>query len=140
MSAPIRNGSTRESMRNRAQIEKLLRKAGVGGIRLASLMSITGLANSTVGDHLRMLAAQGKAERSHNGGTACVWGPVGTWAHHQAHRDRTARNAERQAAARAAEKAGDDPFERPVVHRIVSASAAPRLRVAGPSSVWGLAA
>ena len=50
--------------------------------------------------------------------------------------------------ARAARSRGEEPeleiglsaFERPIVHRIVPAASAIRLRPKGPASVWGLAA
>ena len=128
---------------NLRKLAGLLDKAGVGGICIAALTRLMGLPKGTVGNYLRTMRDEGKAERSNSGGMSCTWGPPGTWAHHEAHRARSADalaiRCARMERKRADEEAAEAFASAPVVRRIVPAGMAKPLRNLGPASVFEVA-
>ena len=133
-----------EAISMRKAILRAVIKAGVCGIRMAALMVMTGRSTTNVGEKLRALAAEEKIECSNSGGNNCVWGPPGTWAHHQKQRDRTAHTRQLQRDRRAEIAAERDEAaafaEMPIVRRLVPASTALPIPKRGPASVWESAA
>ena len=84
----------------KAILEAVLAADKCVGLSISALMKMTGRSNSNVGYHLRALAAAGLIECSNYGGSNCVWGPIGIWAHFSAPREAREKARARQSARR----------------------------------------
>ena len=133
-------GATFERWADR--VEEVM-KPHAEGLTHAQVAELAGMSMSTTSKALSASVKRGGVLFIRTPAVTLWWSythRAAVWAR-QAELKAAARARVHQARSRTAEiDAAMSEFERPIVHRIVPASNAPRLRPAGPSSVWGLAA
>jgi predicted ArsR family transcriptional regulator len=125
-------------------VRELVLASGMQGVKMGDLAERLGFSDTTVRKYLMKMRAAGVVERTHEGGQSCRWGPPGIFALFAGERERARqstreRNAKRRQALATAE-AAEEWAEQTPLRVMVRARDAPRLRPAGPASVWGLAA
>lgn len=130
-----------------AMVRELVLAGGMKGVKMGDLAARLSFSETTVRKHLMRMRAAGVVERTHEGGQSCRWGPPGIFALFAGERERARQSTRERSAkrrrAQATAEAAEEWAEQPVLRVIVRACDAPRLRPAGPASVFllgGLAA
>lgn len=110
MANTIPHSAVARAKRNRATVEQLLVEVGTEGLPVLEIIDRLPMKHpvNTVLQWLRELAAEGRVERSNNGGPGCRWGPPGTYAAWKERRRKTDAQRLRRHAREAYAKALPD--------------------------------